>query len=493
MPLQDSSASPGPLSRRALLWRGALAAAAACPGSLRAVAKALPQKMTSQAYAFPVDFVWGVAASAPQIEGAAREDGKGESIWDRFAAQPGKTANGDTPAVACDHYHRYAEDFRLMQTLGMRNYRLSIAWPRVVPAGRGSVNEKGLDFYDKLIDSLHDHGITPWVTLFHWDLPQALEDEGGWRLSGTAAAFGKYAELVVKRLGDRVKRWMTLNELPSFIGLGYGAGIHAPGAREPAQVVNQCYHHALLAHGLGVKAVREHGGPGARAGLVHNPSTPVPVTETEDDITACRAEYAAANAQVLTPVFSGSYPEAWLRDMGANRPRFSAEEMRLISLRTDFLGLNLYGGSFCRAGQGNSRETLPLSPDYPRANLEWLNVMPQVMYWAVRHATEQYGAPEIYITENGCSQNDVTEKSGQVLDLGRREFYRNYLISLQRATAEGYHVKGFFAWSFMDNFEWAEGYSKRFGVVHVDYATQERTPKLSGAWYSSVAQHNRVL
>lgn len=442
---------------------------------------------------FPPHFAWGVATAAAQIEGAAREDGKGESIWDKFAAQPGKVFNGDTPAVACDHYHRYREDFQLMKELGVRNYRLSVAWPRILPGGRGAVNEKGLEFYDRVIDALLENSITPWVTLFHWDLPQALEDEGGWRVQSTVEAFGNYADIVVRRLGDRVTNWMTVNELPSFIGHGYGIGMHAPGARETPKMLNQCYHHALLAHGEGVRAVREHGGSAARVGMAHNPETPVPVTETEADIAAARAMYARRTAQIMAPMFKGAYPAEWLELMGANQPDVAPGDLELISQPNDFLGLNLYGGSFCRAGTDGEPQHLPLPKDYPRANLDWLNITPQVIYWGVRHAAEYYGIKEFYITENGMSQEDAPNEQGEVWDLGRREFYRNYLLSMQRAINEGYPVKGYFAWSFMDNYEWAEGYAKRFGLVHVDYQTQKRTPKLSAGWYSKVIAQNKVL
>jgi beta-glucosidase len=437
--------------------------------------------------------VWGVATAAPQIEGAAAEDGKGESIWDRFAAQPGKVVNGDTPAEACNHYHLYRDDFQLMKELGIRNCRLSVAWPRIFPAGRGAVNAKGLEFYNRLVDAMLENGITPWVTLFHWDIPQALEDGGGWRVRSTPDAFAIYAAEVVKSLGDRVKHWMTLNEMPCFIGKGYGQGTHAPGAKEPAKVVNQAYHHALLAHGHAVKAVREHGGKEARVGLVHNPETPVPVTETERDIAAARTQYARHTGQLMGPVFAGAYPSEWLEHASADQPGVAAGDMELISQPTDFLGLNLYGGTFCRAGGNDAPESIPLPKEYPRANLDWLNITPQVMYWAVRHASEHYGVKELYITENGFSQNDAINEHGEILDLGRREFYGNYLISVHRAIAEGYPVKGFFAWSFMDNFEWAEGYAKRFGLVHIDYPTQKRTPKLSAGWYSAVVAQNRVV
>lgn len=447
----------------------------------------------SSSYVFPKDFVWGVAAAAPQIEGADEENGKGESIWDRFAAQPQATKNGDTPAVACDHFHLYEEDFALMKQLGIRNYRLSLAWPRIYPTGSGLVNQKGLEFYDRLIDSMLAHEITPWVTLYHWDLPQALEDQGGWRIAGTARAFRRYAETAVRRLRDRVKNWMTLNELPTFIGQGYGDGRHAPGARESLQRVNQCYHHALLAHGYAVQTVREHGGTGARVGLVHNPVVQVPLTETTADIAAARAAFAERTVQILVPIYKGHYPDWWLRKLGPDAPKIAAGELESISSPTDFLGLNIYGGEFVRAGFTGKPESLPLPVGYPKANLDWLNIVPQVAYWAVRHVVEQYGVKEVYITENGLSQEDQVDAKGEVLDLGRREFYRNYLLALHRATAEGLPARGFFAWSFMDNYEWAEGYQKRFGLVYVEYPTQKRTPKLSAHWYARVIQQNQVV
>ncbi len=452
-----------------------------------------PVPADSTAYPFPKDFVWGVAAAATQIEGAASEDGKGESIWDRFAAQPGKTVGGDTPAIACDHYHRFEEDFALMKQLGVRNYRLSVAWPRIYPTGTGAVNEKGLAFYDRLIDRMLAHGITPWVTLYHWDLPQALEDQGGWRTPATAQACGVYAATVVKRLGDRVKNWITLNEISTFIGSGYKGGRHAPGAKESAQVVNQCYHNALLAHGYAVKAVRAHGGPGARVGLAHNPGTPIPVTETGADIAAAREAYAQQTAQILAPIYTGAYPDTWLEHTGADAPKVAPGDLAVIATPTDFLGLNIYGGSFVRAGQDGKHESLPLPTGYPKANLDWLNITPQSVYWAVRHAVEHYGVKNVYITENGISQDDQITAHDEVLDLGRREFYRNYLIALQRATAEGLPASGFFTWSFMDNYEWAEGYHKRFGIVYVDYISQQRIPKLSAQWYAAVMRENHLV
>jgi beta-glucosidase len=448
---------------------------------------------SSPSYSFPSRFVWGVATAAPQIEGAADLDGRGESIWDRFASTAGHVANGDTPAVACDHYHRYARDFALMRQLGIRHHRLSVAWPRILPSGRGGVNPKGLSYYDRLIDEMLGADITPWVTLYHWDLPQALEDEGGWRSRGTPDAFAVFAQTVVRALGDRVKRWITLNEIPCFIGLSYRLGIHAPGARESDRVVNQAYHHALLAHGHAVSAVREYGGRGAQVGLVHNPDVPIPVTETPRNIAAAQRLFARGNAHILAPIYTGRYPSDYLRETGAKRPRVARHDLELISQPTDFLGLNVYSGNFVRANRGGKPELLTLPESYPRADLAWLNHAPQSIYWTLRHAHTLYQPRNLYVTENGAGYEDHPNADGEIIDLHRRDYVRNHLIAVHRAIEDGLPVRGYFLWSFLDNFEWAEGYVKRFGIVYNDFKTQRRTPKLSAHWYSEVVAHNRIL
>lgn len=448
----------------------------------------------TSSYRFPPGFIWGAATAAPQIEGAARLGGKGESIWDRFATIPGKIKGGDTPEVACDHYHRYEADADLMRELGIRHYRLSIAWPRILADGDGSPSAAGLDFYDRLIDALLSRGITPWVTLFHWDLPQRLEDRGGWLVRATAEAFGRYAEFVVKRLADRVKHWFTVNEIPCFIGKGYGDGYFAPGRTVDAKSLNQAYHHALLAHGLAVRAVREFGGESAIVGLVHNhlPAPPIPVIETEEHIEAARTVYERENCHLMTPLFRGDYADDFLDEEGDDAPDVASGDLALIASPVDFLGLNPYAGRFVRAGIDGDPRVLEFPAQYPCGDLWWLQVTPQVMYWAARFAIEVFGAPAIYITENGAAYADQPTR-GEVLDLDRREYLRNHLISLHRAIAEGYDVRGYFAWSLMDNFEWAEGYGKRFGLVHVDFETQKRTVKLSGQWYAAVIRENRVV
>lgn len=446
-------------------------------------------------YEFPDGFVWGVAAASAQVEGATSEDGKSPSIWDHFATLPGTIKGGDTPAVACDHYHRFASDFDLMAGLGLRHYRLSVAWPRVVPSGDGPVNPRGLDFYDRLIDALLARQITPWVTLFHWDLPQSLESRGGWPVRATVDAFRPYAEAVVRRLGDRVKRWFSVNEIPCFIGNGYDNGYFAPGRKESKRVVNQAYHHALLAHGHAVAAVREHGGSGAVVGLVQNhlPAPQIPLTETEPDILAARTLYERSNRQLMAPVFLAHYPEAFLKEASADAPEIRPGDLDLIAEPTDFLGLNPYAGDYVRAGRDGMPEVLPFPRGFPRGDLWWINITPQSLYWTVRHAAEVFGVKTFYITENGAAFPDEVTPSGEILDLDRREYLRNYLIELHRAVAEGFDVRGYFLWSILDNFEWAEGYGKRFGIVHIDYATQRRTPKLSARWYAEVARSNRLV
>lgn len=444
-------------------------------------------------FTFPKNFVWGVAMAAPQIEGASFTDEKGPSIWDRFARQPGKIRNGDTLDIACDHYHRYREDFALMAKLGVKHYRMSIAWPRIFPTGRGKVNQAGIDFYHRVLDSLESHGITPWVTMFHWDLPQALEDEGGWRVRRTSEDFGAYADTIVKAYGDRVKRWITLNEIYCFASLGHGRGGKAPGTKESEATLNQIYHHALLAHGQGVRAVREHGSRGSLVGLTDIATISVPVSETAPDIAAARKAFVEDNIRVLDPIYRGRYAASYLRSAGAKAPKVQKGDFRLISQPTDFLGLNVYTGHFVRAGKHGRPEKLALPAAYPRTDCTWLNIMPQALHWGPRMLADLYDVKAIYITENGAGYDDPPPINGELLDLHRREYVRSYLQELHRAIAAGAPVKGYFLWSFLDNFEWEDGYGRRFGIVYTDFATQKRTPKLSARWYSKVIAENRIL
>jgi len=443
---------------------------------------------------FPDHFVFGVAAASAQIEGAAFEDGKGESIWDRFARRPGAVAQGDTLDTACDHYHRYDEDFALMAALGVRHYRLSIAWPRIFPDGDGEPNRAGLDFYHRLLDSLARHGITPWVTMFHWDLPQALEDRGGWTDRGTADAFARYADTLVREYAGKVRHWITLNEIRCFTWLAYEVGSKAPGRREPPAVVNRTYHHALLAHGHAVRAVRSYGGPDARVGLTDNCDVCVPVTETEPDIAAAKAWFTARNAHLLGAIHGHGYPAEWLARVGDAAPAVLPGDFDLISAPTDFLGLNVYTATYVRADPaGTGWQELQLPAGYPRADSPWLNIVPQAIYWAPRLCHELYGHRSILITENGCGYDDEPVVRGEVVDLHRRDYVRAHLRELQRAIADGVPLDGYFLWSFIDNFEWEDGYRRRFGIVHCDFATQRRTPKLSARWYAEVMRRRRIV
>lgn len=444
---------------------------------------------------FPKNFAWGFAAAAPQIEGAAFADGKGESIWDRYARIPGKVHNGDNLDVACEHYTRYDADFKLMRELGAKNYRLSLAWPRIYPDGDGALNQKGLDFYKRLFDSMQKHGITPWVTMFHWDLPQSLETRfGGWRDRRTADAFATYADTIVKTFGDRVKNWITLNEIFCFTTLGYAAGgDKAPGLALPPQVVNQTYHTALLAHGHGVRAVREHGGKGARVGLTDNSQVAVPFSETEADIAAARAVFIHDNARILDPIYTGGYGAAYRKAVGKDAAKFEKKDFDLISLPTDFLGMNIYTGAVVRAGKGGKPEKLGLPANFPTADAPWLKHLPQVMYWGPRHVAEIYGVKAVYITENGAGYDDAPPVNGEVNDMHRLNLVRYCLGELRRGIQDGVPVKGYFLWSFMDNFEWQDGYDRRFGVVYCDFKTQKRTPKFSAKWFSKVMAENRLV
>ncbi|MCU0791387.1 MAG: GH1 family beta-glucosidase [Opitutaceae bacterium] len=448
----------------------------------------------SQPLTFPKNFVWGFAAAAPQIEGAAFLDGKGESVWDRFARRPGAVHNNDNLDVACEHYTRFDEDFRLMRSLGAKNYRLSLAWPRIYPDGDGALNQKGLDFYHRLFDSMEKHGLTPWVTMFHWDLPQSLETRfGGWRDRRTADAFAVYADTIVKAFGSRVKNWITLNEILCFTKLGYGVGRKAPGLQLADQVVNQTYHTALLCHGHGVRAVREHGGKGARVGLTDNATVTVPFSETPDDIAAARAQFIHENARVLDPIYTGGYGPAYRKAVGKHAAKFEKKDFDLISLPTDFLGLNIYTGEFVRAGKSGKPEKLPFPASYPTADAAWLKHVPQSLYWGPRHCAEIYGASSIYITENGAGYNDVPPAKGESNDLHRLNLVRSYLCELRRGIQDGVPVKGYFLWSFMDNYEWEDGYDRRFGVVYCDFKTQKRTPKFSARWFTKVMAENRIV
>jgi len=441
---------------------------------------------------FPRGFAWGCATAAYQIEGAAREDGRGPSLWDVFSHTPGKTHDGETGDVADDSYHLYKEDVKLLKALGVSVYRMSMSWSRVFPTGKGDVNPKGLDYYNRVVDELLANNITPYVTLFHWDTPAGLP--GGWQSRDTARAFGDYAGYVTRRLGDRVKHWMTTNEFVCFTDLGYRIAQFAPGMKLPAGPANQVRHHAILAHGLAVQAIRATTPAGTQVGLAENTNVYVPVMETQEHIEAARKATRLGNACFLTAVMEGKYMDAYLEREGANAPKVEPDDMNIISSPVDFVGLNIYTPSFVRADsspQGFAQVPFPASQ--PHMASPWILLAPECLYWGVRNTVDLWKPKGIYITENGTSSDDVPTPAGRIDDVDRIMYLRNHLMHLHRATAEGYPVKGYFLWSLLDNFEWADGYSKRFGIHYVDFKTQKRTPKLSAEWYREVITWNAVV
>jgi beta-glucosidase len=441
---------------------------------------------------YPKGFLWGCATAAYQVEGAAAIDGRGPSIWDTFSHTPGKTFNGDTGDVADDTYHLYKEDIRLMRALGVGTHRMSISWSRVFPEGKGQVNPKGMDYYNRVVDELLANHITPYITLFHWDLPEALP--GGWRSRDTAKAFADYAAYVTGRLSDRVKHFMTINEFTCFTDLGYRAGQFAPGLKLPAGEANQVRHNGLLAHGLAVQAIRANTPAGTQVGMAENAVVFVPVIETPEHIEAARKATRLGNAPFLTAVMEGKYMDAYMIHEGVNAPKVEAGDFKAIGSPLDFLGLNIYTPTYVRADHsawGFAVEPPPTS--YPHMASPWLTIGPECIYWGVRNVYDLWKVPALYITENGCSSDDVVTSEGRVEDTDRVMYLRNHLTHLYRATAEGYPVKGYFLWSLLDNFEWADGYSKRFGIHFVDFKTQRRIPKLSAEWYRQVIAKNEVV
>lgn len=442
---------------------------------------------------FPRDFLWGAATASYQVEGAVHEDGRGPSIWDTFSHAQGKTFNGDTGDVADDFYHLFPDDINLMKGLGLTTFRFSIAWSRIFPSGSGQPNQPGIDFYNRLLDALLAGGIQPYCTLYHWDLPQALQDRGGWENRDTAKAFADYAGFTAGLLSDRVKHFMTMNEMRSFVELGYGQGIHAPGLKLDAQRLAQLNHYVVLAHGLSVQAIRAHAKPGTMVGIADNVEATTPVIETPEHIEAARRAMREQNAMFLTVLEEGRYTDLYLKRLGANAPKFTAEEMAIIKSPMDFVGINIYQPTYVRADDSEQGYALVIPPaSFPHMYSPWIYVGPEVLYWAPKLMAEIWKVKELYITENGTSSDDQFAADGHVYDSDRVMYLRNYLTQLQRAVAEGVPVKGYFLWSLLDNFEWAEGYSKRFGIVYVNFATQKRTPKLSASFYKEVIRDRRV-
>ena len=442
---------------------------------------------TARIDAFPADFVWGAATASYQIEGAVHEDGRGESVWDRFSATPGKVRAGDTGAVACDFYHRYPDDVRLMKDLGIDAFRFSIAWPRVLPEGRGTVNKAGLDFYDRLVDTLLEQGIEPFATLFHWDTPQALEDEGGWRVRSTANAFAEYAEVVAARLGDRVKHWMTHNEPWVYAWIGHAWGVHAPGRTSDDEAVAVA-HHLLLSHGWAVEAIRR-AAPESQVGIVLNLSHVYPASDTPEDEAAAYKVDGEGNRWFLDPIFRGAYPADLLERNAVVAPFVQDGDMEAIAAPIDFLGVNNYFRHVVGAGPDGPR--MERVPDAKYTAMDW-EVYPDGLYELLVRVGRDYSPPAIYVTENGAAFGDVRVHDGAVHDPERTEYLQTYIGSVGRAIADGAPVKGYFVWSFLDNFEWALGYSRRFGIVYVDYPTLERVPKDSFYWYRDLIAGRRT-
>lgn len=431
---------------------------------------------------FPKNFVWGAATASYQIEGAAQADGRGESIWDRFSHTPGKVFNGDTGDVACDHYHRWREDIGLLQQLGVPAYRFSIAWPRVIPTGRGAINQRGLDFYDQLVDTLLAAHIQPHITLYHWDLPQALEDVGGWVNREITGAFVDYTQAVAQRLGDRVKYWTTFNEPFCAAFMGYRDGVHAPGRRDEAQSL-QAAHHVLLAHGLGAQAIRALQ-PTAQVGIVLNLWTVETLTEAPADQALVEGQWQADCGWFLDPVLRGCYPAGAWAAYGSKAPTLRPADLQTMAQPLDFLGVNYY----FRALLDGARR-ISGAPDAEYTDMGW-EVHAPGLYRLLTKLQREYPAVPLYITENGAAFQDEISADGGVHDPRRVNYLREHLAACQQAISAGVDLRGYFVWSLLDNFEWARGYSKRFGITYVDYATQQRIPKDSFHFYREVIARN---
>jgi len=435
-------------------------------------------------YKFPHNFLWGAASAAYQVEGAWNEDGKGESIWDRFSHTPGKINDGNTADIACDHYHRYEEDIALMRQLGLKAYRFSTAWSRVLPNGRGRINSKGLDFYDRLVDRLCAANIEPLLTLYHWDLPQALQDEGGWENRNTAHAFADYTALMLKRLGDRVNYWTTFNEPSVITFIGYLTGEHAPGFKD-RRMAYQVAHHLMLAHGLGMQTIRAIK-PDANAGIVLNLWMAEPASNSAEDLAAANKFWDENETLFLDPLFKGHYPPAVYDMLGKNMPNIQDGDMALIAQKMDYVGINYYSRNVLSAkGKVEKIE----GSEY--TEMGWEVCAPALRRMLVKINSE-YNLPPIYITENGVAFKDEVSADGKIHDPRRIDYLKQHFIQTRLAMLDGVDVRGYMVWSLMDNFEWGHGFSKRFGLAYTDYTTQKRIIKDSGEWYAEAVRKNEI-
>jgi beta-glucosidase len=432
---------------------------------------------------FPAGFVWGAATSAYQVEGAVAEDGRGRSIWDSFCDGPGNVLNGDSGTVACDSYHRFGEDIALMRELGLDACRFSVSWPRVLPEGRGRVNAAGLDFYDRVVDGLLAAGIEPFVTLYHWDLPQALQDGGGWPARDTTSAFAEFVEVVHARLGDRVQRWITICEPWVVSWLGYGTGEHAPGHRSEAEALAAA-HNVLLAHARALEVLRRDAN--AQVGITIDLLRVEPASGAPADVAAARRLDGTRNRWILDPILRGAYPEDILEHFGPALPRFEDGDLAAIAAPLDFLGVNYYTRNVVAAGPGG--EAVVVEPEGPCTAMGW-EVYPDGLAQLLVRLRDEYDCPPIYVTENGAAYEDRVV-DGRIDDPQRTAYLDAHLGALGDAIEAGAPVRGYFLWSLLDNFEWAWGYARRFGIVHVDFETLERTPKASFRWYQQlIARH----
>ena len=446
---------------------------------------------------FPEGFLWGAATAAYQVEGAVREDGRGSSIWDTFSHTPGNVLHGDTGDIACDHYHRFEQDLDILASLGVRGYRFSVAWPRIQPEGSGSINQKGLDHYRRLVDGLRERGIVPMLTLYHWDLPQALEDRGGWTSRGTSERFAEYAGIVYGALSDVVPFWITLNEPWVSAWLGYGIGAHAPGHKDTGKALSAT-HHLLLGHGLALERMRSLGGGDNHFGITLNLSPVGPSRDREADLEASRRVDGQANRLYLDPLFRGGYPEDMLGHYSSESgfSFVSDGDLRAISAPLDFLGVNYYRRHMVREDVAatddvfssvRARVVIPHTAE--RTAMGWPVEAGGLLELLLR-LDHEYTKLPLYITENGAAFHDYADPEGGVDDEERVDFLHAHFRAAREAIEQGVNLKGYFVWSLLDNFEWAEGYSKRFGIVYVDYPTQRRIPKMSARWYSEVIRRN---
>jgi len=444
---------------------------------------------------FPKNFVWGAAAASYQIEGGAYEDGKGLSVWDMMGKSPGKILEGNTDGVACDHYHRYEEDARLMREIGLQAYRLSISWPRVLSSGVGAVNEKGLAFYERLIDALLKNNIQPWVTLFHWDYPYALYCRGGWLNRDSADWFAEYTQAIIDKLSDRVAHWITQNEPQCYIGFGHQTGEHAPGLKLGFAEVLRAAHHSLLAHGKSVQVIRARAKIKPSIGAAPVGIAKIPASNQPEDIKAARTATFAisgkncwSNTWFADPMILGKYPEDGLKLFSREMPEIRDGDMETICQPLDFYGVNIYFDETVRARPSGGHEVVKNQIGPPLTTMPW-EVTPEALYWGPKFLFERYQLP-IAVTENGMANCDWIHLDGKVHDPQRIDFLTRYLRAYQRAIADGVTAKGYFVWSVMDNFEWGHGYKQRFGLIYVDYATQKRVLKDSAHWYREVIAAN---